>query len=862
MIKVAYSNCKRIFCLTEEQKMQIRKDLTFKNPAYESVLKYSKYAKTKVPPYLHYYKDNKAFIEVPMGYVLKIDDFEVVNDSRVVNTVGFPKFVLELRDIQKQATEAWLNSNYPYGTLVLRTGEGKAQPLDTKILTPNGYILMGDIKVGDEVIGEDGNFYKVSGVFPQGEKDVYELTFKDGSKTRCCKEHLWKYMTHNMAHTNRSKFKVGELQDILNNGLKHNRSYNFLIPINNPINYPEQEVLIPPYVLGLLLGDGCLSMIDKKGYNVYFSNTEQDLIDSLNEGMGDLGHFYLNKSTQCCYIFKNNEGKKDSRFFNEIRRLGLNVLGENKFIPDVYKYNSIENRMELLKGLFDTDGCVAKNGSYKYTSTSYSLIKDLEFLCRSLGYRTTFKAKDRRCQTHTVNGKEYVRKNIEYELVILTSDKIFKSEKHNQRKIKADSKHREAQRHKYDLLAVTDVKYVGKKECQCIMVDSDDHTYLCDDFIVTHNTVCGLYLASAIMERTLIVVNKDDLIEGWKKDIELAFNGEADVGLVKGKEFNIGKHFTLCTIQTLVRLGENKLKQLYENIGFIVIDEVHHAAAKTYQVLFNFPAKFRLGLTATKMRNDGLVEVVDLICGGAVFDGSKLKSDAIIAPENILIKVRKSNVKWYYKKSYYDAKTLKDIHSFVYKGNQYVEGTPEWRDICSEFEALGKIKAYPLRLHEAYAKIANDDNFNRMICADIKRNYNEGKSCIVFCKTIEQLDNLYEMLLPSCPKIQKFYGNMGDSKEEVLKKAESKEVLVTLATVAIATEGTNVKSWEVGFLVSSVANEKDLIQIIGRLRRTKEGKEKIIFYDYRHPFVSGICYHGYKRDIFYKNMGIFNTEVE
>lgn len=103
---------------------------------------------------------------------------------------------------------------------------------------------------------------------------------------------------------------------------------------------------------------------------------------------------------------------------------------------------------------------------------------------------------------------------------------------------------------------------------------------------------------------------------------------------------------------------------------------------------------------------------------------------------------------------------------------------------------------------------------------------------------------------------------MGDSKEEVLKKAESKEVLVTLATVAIATEGTNVKSWEVGFLVSSVANEKDLIQIIGRLRRTKEGKERIIFYDYRHPFVSGICYHGYKRDIFYKNMGIFNTEVE
>lgn len=499
MIKIAYSNCKRIFCLTEEQKAQIRKDLTFKNPAYESVLKFSKYAKTRVPPYLHYYKENKAFIEVPMGYVPKIDDFEVVNDSRVVNTVEFPKFQLELRNIQKQATEAWLNSNYPYGTIILRTGEGKS--------------------------------------------------------------------------------------------------------------------------------------------------------------------------------------------------------------------------------------------------------------------------------------------------------------------------------------------------------------------------ICGIYLAGKMFESTLIVVNKDDLIEGWKKDIELAYNGEADVGLVKGKVFKLGKHFTLTTIQTLSRLGEVKLKQLYEHIGFIICDECHHVGAVSYKVLFNFPAKFRLGLTATKMRNDGLVDVIDIICGGEVFDGSKLKSDAIIAPENILVKVRKSNVKWAHRKSYYDTKTLKDVHSFVYKGNQYVEGTPEWRDMCNELEALGKIKAYPLRLHEAYAKIANDGNFNRMVCADIKKNYNEGKSCVVFCKTIEQLDNLYEMLLPSCTKIQKFYGNMSDSKEEVLKRAESKEALVTLATVAIATEGTNVKSWEVGFLVSSIANEKDLIQIVGRLRRTKEGKDKVIFYDYRHPFVAGICYHGYKRDNYYRNMGIFNMEV-
>ena len=72
-------------------------------------------------------------------------------------------------------------------------GAGKAQPLYSDVLTKDGFKKMKDIKVGDKVFGEDGNLYNVTGVYPQGKKDIYEVEFQDGTSTRCCDEHLWTY---------------------------------------------------------------------------------------------------------------------------------------------------------------------------------------------------------------------------------------------------------------------------------------------------------------------------------------------------------------------------------------------------------------------------------------------------------------------------------------------------------------------------------------------------------------------------------------------------------------------------------------------------------------------------------------------
>lgn len=853
-----------------EEANRIKGDLTKPNPLYKSAQMFSPYKRVYVPEFLYYYKEDKKkkTLTVPRGYSIPFNH-NIIGEEYAENTVTiFPEFQLELRDAQKNAAKAYLElENTGDSIIVMPTGSGKAETLDTKILTPTGYKLMRDIEIGDKVIGEDGDFYSVSGVYPQGVKDVYELTFKDGTKTKCCKEHLWKYATANMLHCKRGRYKVAELQEIMKEPLKIKRGYNFNIPINKPVKYSDRKVLIPPYVLGLLLGDGCLNTINGKQCNVYFSNTEEDVINNLNNMIGDLGEFVYNKSSQCQYLFRNNiEGIKHSRFVQEILRLRLNVLGEFKFIPEEYKYNSIEKRLELLKGLFDTDGNVGSNGSYRFSSSSSFLIKDVEFLCRSLGYRTNLKVINRVGKIRKVNAKDYKIKNLEYVLTILTNDIIFKSKKHLERKEKADKQYRPEQKHKYDVLSVVGIQYVGKQECQCIMVDSKDHTYLCDDFIVTHNTIVGLYLASVLRQKTLIIVNKDDLISGWKDDAKLCFGKDFKPGLIKAKKFDIGEQITLATIQTLSKLPEDKLNIVKKTFNTIIVDEQHRAAAKTYSFVNNMPAYNRIGLTATDIRNDGLRDVLTFYFGNVVYRCSEeeVKED-IISADKIEVKIKESDIFYKEAKRYRwvdDGALVTEIE--LLKPNKIITSKDkEWKDAIKELLLAGEIKKIPLNVAKINNIINGNEEFLRGVCKDIAEEYFLGKSCVVFCKEKELVRKLGSLLnsfnVPENQLIY-YYGDSKINKAEMKKIAESKESLITLTTLAMATEGTNVKAWERIFLVSSIANRKDLIQAIGRVRRTKEGKDLVRIYDYSHPYIDGVRQHISVRLKYYEEKGFKITQ--
>lgn len=435
-----------------------------------------------------YYLLNSS--NIPNQYKKTITLYPASNDIEVFNTLADIK-----NDIDNFVKDG--RFLYLWGD---KTGNGKAQPLYSKLLTPKGYINMGDVKVGDEVFGEDGKSHKVLGVFPQGKKPVYELTFSDGSKCRCSDEHLWTVSTNN-----RKTWKTLTLSEIVNSSLCHNTSasgkqgkrWKYHIPITMPINFTGERVLpIDSWLLGVLIGDGGFTHT-----SITFTNSETDILDKTNLKLQEYG-CVLSKKSGCDYsiVQRDNIGnvldinnKVENTIRSIIKQLGLiNHKSDAKFIPKDYLYSDVNSRINILQGLFDADGTIDQYGHYNYSTSSKQLAEDIVFLVQSLGGTCSCKEHE---TFYTYNGERKQGLN-NFELYIkLPSNVIpYTSNKHTK---KAKSHIRGVNIYR----TLRSIDFIGEEECQCILIDSPSHLYLTDNMIVTHNTswVCKImktYLAS------------------------------------------------------------------------------------------------------------------------------------------------------------------------------------------------------------------------------------------------------------------------------------------------------------------------------------------------------------------------------
>ena len=159
-------------------------------------------------------------------------------------------------------------------------GSGKAQPLDSLLLSENGFIKMRNISIGTKLYGEDGELHTVLKVYPQGIKDVYRITFNDNSFTECCKEHLWTYQRPQ--DKAKSKYRTETLEDILKLPLYKNtnrgdKNWQIFIPLTKPINFKEKPIPLDPYLLGVLLGDG--HMGKNRQSSIILSCAEKDTLE-------------------------------------------------------------------------------------------------------------------------------------------------------------------------------------------------------------------------------------------------------------------------------------------------------------------------------------------------------------------------------------------------------------------------------------------------------------------------------------------------------------------------------------------------------------------------------------------------------
>lgn len=379
-------------------------------------------------------------------------------------------------------------------------GTGKAQPLDSLVLTPTGYVKMGDVYVGQEIIDGLGNKTIITDIFPQGVKPVYKVTFSDRTSVLCSSEHLWKVGEYD-THKKSIKWKVKSIENILKDGIRKKHSstetqLRYRIPTPVIDCWEDTNLKIDPYVLGVLIGDGCITT------SARLANNEKDIIEKVNHKLNKYG-FELHKLNQTnkdkCDVY--DIVPIDFTYANQYHKIGfINLLKElnlceksvDKHIPNEYLYSSVATRVELLQGLFDTDGYVdnkRSRGVLVFNTSSERLSNDFAFLVRSLGGTDTVV----RRKASYKQGEIYKQCSDTFEHTIKFSTEIlpFSSVKHTNKYVAPQNK---AQR------KITNIEYVGDKECQCIMVASDDHTYITDNITVTHNTTSARIIANTINE--------------------------------------------------------------------------------------------------------------------------------------------------------------------------------------------------------------------------------------------------------------------------------------------------------------------------------------------------------------------------
>ncbi|MGL4850893.1 MAG: AAA family ATPase [Clostridium sp.] len=400
--------------------------------------------------------------------------------------------MINLMDIQPQK----MDSNIENYSMLLygKSKVGKAQPVDTVIPTPNGEMKFGDLKIGDKVYDRMGKPTKVTGIFPQGVIDNYKVTLCDGREFFCNEEHIIPYINldrRNICNKTLKEMMV-DYKVVTQYKGKEITKHKYRVPLNEAIYKEEKEYKISPYALGLLIGDGCLTM-DESCIN--FSNDEEDLVAKLSDELDIVFRWHsehnYNNVARVSYSEKNIKIKDINE---ELTRLELNnkKSGE-KFIPTEYKEGSIEQRLELIRGLVDTDGSVdLRKNSITFTTTSERLTKDFLEVCRSLGMNCKVKRR-----------KREDKPSEEFTIVIYSQYKIFSSVKHSKR---WNNRTVGNNTFKFRANSIVNIEKVGQAEMMCIKVSNYEELYLTNDYIVTHNTK---FLHDLYGERALFLFTED-----------------------------------------------------------------------------------------------------------------------------------------------------------------------------------------------------------------------------------------------------------------------------------------------------------------------------------------------------------------
>ena len=403
------------------------------------------------------------------------------------------------RDLTKDQKKAyamfhdWMHAKKSSKEQILRiggiAGTGKAIPDHTLIPTPRGLQEIGDLEVGDHVFNLFGQPTEILGIYPQGKKRLYRVTFADGRVAYSSKDHIW-----TVYESGSDRMKDLTLEEMIDSYEDEDGNHVYGVPMPSAVEYESRDINMDPWAYAVIL-HSCKF----KQKNLTLVDLREEVIEEFTKITG--------YQTTSRYFYADNEPEFKYRFIHPITKklvktknflyLNKDLMGKNSSdltIPDMYLYNDVETRRRLLQGFMDVGGYVsAKTYHVSYTTTSRSLAESVQMLCWSLGYHAYLKEGHRPNQI--VFGDSYTLHIICRDME--KKDLFYLSSKSKSRAIKCAKKYSGGEVD-YDRLQIVKIEKLPEKvPMRCIFVSDPLHLFLTENYIPTHNTTLLKYLVES-----------------------------------------------------------------------------------------------------------------------------------------------------------------------------------------------------------------------------------------------------------------------------------------------------------------------------------------------------------------------------
>ena len=390
---------------------------------------------------------------------------------------------------------------------IILSGQPGCQPAGSKVLMGNGkWKNIEDIQVGEFVMSPqlDGSVIPVKTIdsLVYENRDIYKVASKGVRQSisyRCSGNHIlplnvlkWTSRAGGIKRKHITKLEEMTVEEFISKSKTYKEKARLFT--SPPIELPEKEFKIHPYLLGVYIGDGCLGKYrvtptSSRFKNPVLTNPSLEIVQRMRDNGADLGNSYLREN-----IYSTTLRGKTAEDFKELSVWGK--LSHFKFIPEEYKTGSLQQRLELLAGLIDTDGTAAE-----YSSVSLQLAEDFKELIFSVGGYATLRERYTTC-----NGEKFKSYRVLYSI----GEHVIPTTLGYKRNKARDFKWKDHRNHNLE------VTKEGVETVYGFTLKGGSQWYITDNWIVTHNTgkskTCQAIIGEAIKEgySTCFVVQKVD----------------------------------------------------------------------------------------------------------------------------------------------------------------------------------------------------------------------------------------------------------------------------------------------------------------------------------------------------------------